>query len=698
MNNHIDEKSLFRLAAIVYSNSTGDIYTANTLLSMIEGVLINAHNQPMQMSNIITALLENYSLIITEDEFKNIIETQILVFRVEHIGDEDYYSLTDDLYKELELKIQKGVEFYIDIYIHENGIDSSAKEIIYRYLYHLTTTNIASYKRLLGLITGKEIKSDEIISVDPTLFTDTERSIIFGFLSWDNSDKNLIITNIILCCLEYCLVISGDKANELTTAFLKERYLFLDTNIIFRALGINGSQRKIVTLAFLTKCKQAGIQLLITSYTKREFFNTLKHYVNIATKMPAENVYDDAYEDLCDYNVFAYYYDWRSKHRALPSNLFWAYLDSEVETLINLYSIVEDKSNIFSPEAQKKINEYDAGICKIKENDPSYIRYYYGVNKHDAVLVFIAEKKRMEVKKQNTKADCLIATTDKQLRFWDYSRSASREPFIVYPSQLFALLIKLTGRSTDDIKSFIGFINIKPTLKQISETKANAILSAIGSLTDDFKTQKLLVSSVLSDDFQKIILSTRDENELYEMSKTYGKKLIDDRIKEQENQIATAEQKLSELRMTIEQEEHSRNAERQEFEKEKSLVYNQVRKKDKMIEDMAFRHTKPQYLLCWFFLPFFAILLGISIAILIAIGIWGNNDNNLAIRIIDWFCETPIGKKMEDPYGWIIPATLGIVCSLETYGFIRIFSSSKRRKKREEYMKNYIKKLKTKNN
>lgn len=690
------EKSLFRLAAIVYGNSVGDIYTNNTLLSMIESVLLNAKNQPLQMSSIISIMLEDYSLIMTEEEFEKITQEYNANFLIETTENGKWYSLTDDRYNELEKKAQNGIDHYINIYIMENELEASAKEVFYRYLYTLTTTNITSYKRLLGLETGNDISSEELISVDPSLFTDTERAMINGFLLWDNSDKNSMITNIVLCCLEYCLVISGDKANELTEKYLIDKYIYLDTNIIFRALGINGSQRKTVTMAFLSKCKQAGIHMLITSYTKREFMNTLRYYVDQAIKLPTGNVYAGAYEELCDYNVFTYYNDWKSNHNSLPNKLFWAYIDTEINNLFDAFSIEENKSNIFSSEAQRRIDQYDAGICRIKENDPSYIKYYYGANKHDAILVYIAEEKRIEIQQQNSKANCLIATTDKQLRFWDYSRSESKVPFIVYPSQLFALLIKLTGRSTNDIKSFISFINIKPVTRQISESKVNAILSAIGSLTDDFRTQKLLVSSIFNDEFQKVIFSSRDESELYEMSKEYGKKVMDEKLKEQETRITAMELEITKIHEKSEQEERSRNEERKEQEKEKLLLDEQVRTQNDLIEQMAYKHTKLHYLLVWFILPILAIVLGLGIVIMLGIGIWGNEEGNLSLRIINWFCKTPIGKNMSDPYGWVIPAAIAAVGSLELYGITRLFSS-KRAQKREEYMKNYLHKMKVKN-
>ena len=170
------EKSLFRLAAIVYNNSTGNMYTGSTLLSMIESVMLNAENLPLPRNTIIAALLEDYSLIITEDEFETIIETYMAHFHIETVENEKQYTLTDNQYNELEKKAKNGIDHYIDVYIQENSLETTAKDAIYQYLYNLTTTNIASYKRFLGLDSGNGISSDELISVDPSLFTDSEKN------------------------------------------------------------------------------------------------------------------------------------------------------------------------------------------------------------------------------------------------------------------------------------------------------------------------------------------------------------------------------------------------------------------------------------------------------------------------------------------------------------------------------------------
>lgn len=695
MGMNVNEKSLFRLAALVYGNAVDDIHTNDTLLAILESALIDAHNRPMQKNEVISNVLENYGVIITEEELSRIISKNSRLFRIEKRDSGNYISVEDDVFVELQGKMSRNIDFYIELYIKTFKHNDSIRDAIYKFMYELTTTNITSYRKMLGSGSEIDVCSESMITVDQTLFSEAEKSAIHDFLTWENAEKDSAVTNIILCCLEYCVVVSGDRVNELAKKHLKKRYAYLDTNIIFRALGINGSHRKEVTRAFLSKCRQAGIHLLVTSYTLREFWDTMNYYIQQAIKLPADNVYLGAYEELCDYNVYSFYYDWKHTHTTLPQKMFWSYLKSAIESIIDEYSIEEDKSNIFAPEVQKRIDEYDKAIRQIKDEDPCYDQPYYTSNKHDAIMVCIAEQKRAEVCKADIKADCMVATSDKQLRYWDYARAKDTVPLVVYPSQLFALLIKLCGRSTNDMKSFVSFINIKPAIKQIPISKANAILSAIGTITDDFKTQRLLVSSVFDDEFQKVIVSAKDETELFEMSKIHAQKVIDQKLEQQEARIVATEQRVTALQGKLDEELQLREKERSEYSKQQSASTERSNKQEDLIEKMAFKHTSFQYHLVWTFVPIMSLAIGIGAVALFAIGLLGRSDNNIALQLIEWFKTTPIGEKMPDPYGWLIPATIALIISTLGYSASKLFSS-KRKAKRDEYKNDYIDKLKAK--
>lgn len=65
-----------------------------------------------------------------------------------------------------------------------------------------------------------------------------------------------MLYEIVSFAVDYCrLTVKKDKANFAT--FLKGKTFYLDTNIIFRMMGLNNVQRKETTLRFINKCKEA---------------------------------------------------------------------------------------------------------------------------------------------------------------------------------------------------------------------------------------------------------------------------------------------------------------------------------------------------------------------------------------------------------------------------------------------------------
>ena len=135
-----------------------------------------------------------------------------------------------------------------------------------------------------------------------------------------------------------------------------------------------------------------------------------------------------------------------------------------------------------------------------------------------------------------------------------------------------------------------------------------------------------------------------------------------------------------------------RDEERAERDKEKTVASEHSDKQADLIEKMAMKQTSVCYHLVWSVLPAFALLIGIAVSILLAIGIFGNADNNLTVQLIEWSKTTPLGAQMSALYDYIVPAAIGL--AVFTLGYsLRTFFSFKRKEKRKEYTKRYLEKM-----
>ena len=63
--------------------------------------------------------------------------------------------------------------------------------------------------------------------------------------------------------LEYCMM-TNQKNTSLNIQNLKGKSFYIDTNVIYRALGLNSDNLKVRTHLFLSKFKEVGESLVIS--------------------------------------------------------------------------------------------------------------------------------------------------------------------------------------------------------------------------------------------------------------------------------------------------------------------------------------------------------------------------------------------------------------------------------------------------
>lgn len=670
------QRDIFRLAASMYANTSDVFSTSETQLKMIVCLFVEDGNTEKNYSDIIAAFLAVYKYHISEDEVIAIIKRNKKIFQTRVIDSVELFSLTSDEYTKALESQKKNINSYIDEFIKENGIVDSEtfRDAIYKYLYELTTTNINSYRVLL-FGKGNAAFSSSELSVNTEDLSDAEKEMVRSFLDWDNDEKNESLGNIVYCCLEYCLLVNGDSPSKLILDTIRKRKVYLDTNIIFRALGINGLSRQKVVIAFLDKCKQARISLVISSHTKKEFKETMRYYADQIIQYPRGSIYLGAYEAISDYSIFSVYEDWQKTHPHLSMKYFLATVDSEYDRLVAQYNIKDDEripTGIYIADDFKSIrNQYSLEIQHKKQdikNDYDYGGYTKS-SSHDATVVRYIELLRQE----NDEEDIFLVSSDKILRYWDMTRNHTQYPVVIYPSQLFLILIKLCGRSKNDYDSFVSFINIRSTSRQLSPEKANVIISGISSITEDIQNQKILVSTVFGEEFQNVILHSNTDVELYQNVQTYSQNYLRQQLAKKDTELVAVSAESSEKDMQIQalksesisKDSLLRSQRAAIAEKDKSLEQQIESLEDKREKVCAFaeRKTLPVYIIRWFILPCLNILL--IVAYLSFIGLqffcceapW-----NIATKVSAYIATTQFGQN--DGYMLAIDSAVFIILSV----------------------------------
>ena len=694
------QKDIFRLAAAIYSESNDVVSDAEIQLQIIKCMFVATGNDYLTKSEIISKLLEIYKYHISEDEVDNILRKTKGVFQAITKDDEKAVCLTQSAYSECEEAQKNNIDSFIDAFITEKEIANpeKCKSAIHVYLYELTTTNINSYRVLLAGKDGTQFSSSEL-SVDVSCLSDAEKQLVHDFLAWDNIAKNAALGNLVYCCLEYCLLINGDSPNSLLKGFIRRREIYLDTNVIFRALGINGVSRQNVVTTFLRKCKQAKLKLLISHSTRTEFFDTIGYYVSQMEYYPRGDIYSGAYEEIADYSIFAFYENWRQEHSQMSLKYFVAHIKSLYLKLIKDFGIEDDvkiPGTIYhSGEFKDVRNRYSASIKSVKQGiKADYLAddyHYSNRDSHDATVVRYIELLR----EKSADKDIFLASSDRALRLWDMNRLDGEYPVVVYPSQLFLILLKTCGRSDNDYDSFVSFINIRPSSKRVSPENSHIISPGISSITEDISAQEHLVEAVFSDDFQNVIKNSTSDMDLYEKVQRISQNYLDEELRKKDATIVALQADVSRygiegkaLQDKIDEKdtaltESNRTIQRQDEE---------IKQKQGRILSHAERKTQPKYIAKTYVIPVLLALLVLAFVLFILLQfIYKDEKWNFAVAFFDWTKATYFGTYVGDYIYAIDLALAAIVGWLLKKWMVNPFNKELNELRKMELVQRYIK-------
>ena len=227
-------QNIFRTSATLYANNNYDISRKQIYRKVIENCLFLQYPNTLTRGEIQQLVEERDSLFFSDDEIRKTLHDPKwnTVFDFTPDGDDFKYTLHKKEYAKLTNNPVRTLPDYIDEYLSETQIEDTQKDVILRFLYLTFTTNLENIQRMLKV---KKVQFDEV----PSDFTEEEAEVINGFLDWDNDDKNREIFNLVSYALEFCML-TNKKDASFQIDSLKNKTFYLDTNIIYWAIGING--------------------------------------------------------------------------------------------------------------------------------------------------------------------------------------------------------------------------------------------------------------------------------------------------------------------------------------------------------------------------------------------------------------------------------------------------------------------------
>lgn len=599
-------QTIMRTAAMIYAQEQSASTIKSVKRRFVNAVLVNADNTPHTIERIITALQKDFELVIQEKELQALLDDrryyELILGKTKQ---ECQYYLPNKKYIMLKEKSEDSLDEAIKVFsLNETDFDIiKLRDLLHRYLYSLLNSNIKAYSQLL------EKKGEKVSPmIDSNSFDEVEIELINKFIRWDNLKKDQALYELVNYSIDYALAINSIDPHDIVTA-LKNKKLYLDNALIYRALGINGDFRKQRVLNLLQRCVDSGQTLLISSTTRQEFNETIDYHIShLKNSTPFGKINPELFHQYTGgYSIYQFYHEWRRTKSTYALELFRLHIKKEYDALLKKFNILEDFSLQFKDDRDFEIIErYADEIMQYKRQKNSSLH----VNDAKNMLWIEYARKNCNHNVQDTKY--YFVTSDRRLQEWDLSHSQN-QPITMLPSQWLALLLKYYSQSNNDYKTFVSFLTLPNEKTQISPDELQEILAGISEITEEFQKQNDIVSSLME--------LNKFEQRNRESAKKFAKEKIESEYIKQIRQIETENQrKLDEkeksLALFIEkkigemQKEFKKKSDRERIERinERISVYeSQLKDKNNMLAQIKASCNKKKKVLKFFMISILVI-------------------------------------------------------------------------------------------
>lgn len=488
-------RTIIRTAAIIFAEDQELGSGKSGKRRFIDAAFFYGENRPMKVVDVIQVIKEQFAIDYLEDDISKLLsdERYYTPIVAERSINNSYY-LPQKRFEKLQKRTNLSLEKSIAEYLGEKDEDEKKRlqELIYKFLYTLLNTNIDAFAQLL------ERKGHQVSSVlDKGNFEDEEIETINNFLSWDNEVKDKALFQLINYCIEYACEINSIDPREVVSS-LRNKKLYLDNTLIYRLLGINGRYRKERAEALIQRCVDSGQQIIISSITRKEFFETINfHISNIINSTPFGHINPELFHRYTGgYTIYQYYHDWRRTKTSYGQTAFKLHIQNEYNNLLLRYHITEDFKQLFDENDTKDSGKIDTYVSEISQHKGQKNEKLL-VN--DAKNVLWLELARAGCDNTIRDTKCYFLTSDRKLQCWDLEHSKN-QPITMLPSQWLALLLKFFSKSDNDYSSFVSFLSMPKEKAEITQEELQDMLSGISELTEDFKKQDDIISSLMSAD------------------------------------------------------------------------------------------------------------------------------------------------------------------------------------------------------
>lgn len=448
MQENID---ILRLACLIQDRDNQDFKRA--ILSVICELLYENSNINLDAGDLYKATITKCKEPIERDFFDSILSgSNAIVITVSET--EPLVRLTDKKMNEVESNISEfAIDPSITTFLNARGYDEKYKESILDILYQSIYENIYAFNPdNTKTLVPKRVER---------IFSQEELNIFNEFLEFDDPVKNKRLYNQFVKAIEFAILTSGKGVKKFSESIYKDKTYILDTNIIFRMLGVGGEDRMNTILKLIESCISQGVKFEYTLTTKQELNTTLEASINKISKGEQSRKVEIIQELVAEAphffnDDFIVQYS-RLKNSKIVSSpeQYGLEMKSRFKSLCKKYEI--------SQANQLKIETHEVNLFanKLIAERKKLTTYRYSLKQArvDAYNVLYVRKKRNNNNHNYSEVPAFYLTTDRGLNKILSEDTSIVIPATILPSQLFAIHNPL-GRNDDEIDfdNFFSFI------------------------------------------------------------------------------------------------------------------------------------------------------------------------------------------------------------------------------------------------
>lgn len=517
-----------------------------------------------------------YKCIISQNEIHKILQHLKKNNLVEEMP-KDHYILTLDLTNNLNHSLNIGIKLEDEVMnawseelrtkhpLSEEEINyliNKLKEFLNRLFYNHGAEG-------LNLITNSYKNNDEImndvndiissLNIDESLLE--VASIEFkSFLSSKNNNIINYLVALIKRVVSYLTEICDPDAINLIKSNLSMNKLYLDTNIVFRLIDLQGEARKVSTLEVLQLCKDNGIKVVVTTKTIKELESTIKFFRKLLIDNPLPSSLSRiAYRFRSADNYLSVYWKESEEHNISVDDFNERY--KNIDLILQSLGIQIEDVSWFDGEISEVKRVFESKFHMFLEERNNNGRSISGIE-HDAYHLALVNYLRDTSKQRFSEVESFFLTSDQWLSKFQYTLQELKDsdvPLALKPSNIINIFQFI---EPEDGKYAEVFLNIFSKTTYIPTKITNDIIHKIGSKIASVRYSPQIYEKILSNQYITTIYNglkeDQDKDKLIELAideevEKMSQEISDIKSKNQllENKLIEQEQQEIELHETF---------------------------------------------------------------------------------------------------------------------------------------------------